>query len=249
MEIIHDNVHSKSIMFHDLGSGLMVQSNQHVIIRGEEAIVLDPGGHKIYTKLFAGLTPVFPISQVKYIFFSHQDPDIIAAANGWLMVTDAKAFISEIWLRFLPHFGIDSYVENRISPIPDQGMKLSLGGEDLLLIPAHFLHSSGNFMIYDTFSKILYSGDLGASLGAPYQYVEDFNDHIQYIEGFHSRYLPSSKPVQMFLNTVKDLDIEMVAPQHGAIFRGKETVHSFFNWLSTLKCGYELMGEAYNLPG
>lgn len=249
MEILHDSGSSKSIMFHDLGSGLMVQANQHVIIRGDEALVLDPGGHKIYTKLFANLTPVIPISHVKYVFFSHQDPDIIAAANGWLMVTDAQAYISAIWQRFLPHFGIDSYVEDRINPIPDEGMRLTLGGHDLILIPAHFLHSSGNFMVYDTFTKILYSGDLGASLGAPYQFVPGFEEHIQYIELFHKRYLPSSKPVQMFLNTMKNLDIEMVAPQHGAVFKGKENVNAFFNWLSQLKCGYELMGDSYNIPG
>ncbi len=35
----------------DTGRG--VQANQHLIIHGKEAILLDPGGHKVYTKVMA----------------------------------------------------------------------------------------------------------------------------------------------------------------------------------------------------
>jgi flavorubredoxin len=248
MITLFDNVHSKSVMFHDLGSGLMVQSNQHVIIKNNQGMVLDPGGHKIYTKLFAQLTPLFPIQNIRTVFFSHQDPDIIAAANGWLMVTDADAYIPSIWYRFLPHFGIDKFVEDRIIPIPDEGMKIEFAGEELIFIPAHFLHSAGNVMVYDPSTKILYSGDLGASLGAPYTEVGSFEEHHQYIDGFHSRYIPSSVPLKMFVNTVKDLDIDIIAPQHGAIYRGKETIDKFLNYLENLKCGFELMGDRFNIP-
>jgi flavorubredoxin len=248
MITLYEKSNTKSVMFHDLGSGLMVQSNQHVIIKNNQGMVLDPGGHKIYTKLFSKLTPLFPIANIRTIFFSHQDPDVIAAANGWLMVTDADAYISSIWFRFLPHFGIDKLVENRIKQIPDSGMVIELGGAKLVIIPAHFLHSAGNFMIYDPGTKILYSGDLGASLGAPYEIVGSFDEHVQYIDGFHTRYIPSSTPVKMFVKTARELDIDIIAPQHGAVYKGKENVDKFLNYLDNLKCGYELMGDRFNIP-
>ena len=47
--------------------------------------------------------------------------------------------------------------------IPDEGRIIELGGAKLYYLPAHFLHSEGNFQLYDPTSKILYSGDLGAS--------------------------------------------------------------------------------------
>lgn len=164
LELYADGDH-KSIFANDLSIGSMVEANQHIIIHNREAMILDPGGHKVYTKLFAQLSSYCKASDIKYLFFSHQDPDIIAAANGWLMVTDAAALLSALWMRFIPHFGVDEYVINRIQPIPDQGMVITLGGVDLKVIPAHFLHSPGNFHLYDPVSKILYSGDLGASLG------------------------------------------------------------------------------------
>ncbi|MEE4356508.1 MAG: MBL fold metallo-hydrolase [Desulfococcaceae bacterium] len=238
----------KCVMFNDLTSGAMVQANQHVIADGKEAMVLDPGGHKVYSHLFPLISSLVPPDGLKYIFFSHQDPDIIAAANGWLMVTEARAFLPELWMRFIPHFGVDHLVMERITPVPDEGMTLMLNGKDLKLIPAHFLHSPGNFQVYDPVSKILYSGDLGASLGNDYIYVEDFDAHIPFMEGFHTRYMPSNKALKLWAEMVKTLDIEIIAPQHGAVFSGKDNVSRFIDWVSGLRCGLDRMDGSFRIP-
>ena len=61
-----------------------------------------------------------------------------------------------------------------------------MGGETLYALQAHFLHSEGNFQVYDPVGKVLYTGDLGASLGQDYIEVGDFDEHLKYMEGFHS---------------------------------------------------------------
>jgi flavorubredoxin len=238
----------QNVMFSDLTSGHMVQANQHVIVHGDEAMILDPGGHKVYSKLFSGLSDVTNVKNLKYIFFSHQDPDIIASANAWLMISKADAFLSELWMRFIPHFGVDELVISRINPIPDSGMKINLGGAELKVIPAHFLHSAGNFQVYDTVSKILYTGDLGASIGAGYDIVENFESHIQYMEGFHRRYLPCNKAIKLWVDMVRKLDIDMIVPQHGAIFNTRELVKDFIDWIEWLPCGIDLMSDSYKIP-
>lgn len=238
---LYDAPDHVNLMVHDLSQGSMVQANQHIIIDNEEAIVLDPGGHKVYTKLFAQISSHVKIKKLRYIFFSHQDPDIIAATNGWLMVTDAEAFLSELWLRFIPHFGVDELVVNRIHGIPDEGMTINLGKTTLQLLPAHFLHSAGNFQLFDPISKILYSGDLGASLGCSYQIVTDFNEHIHYMEGFHKRYIPTGKVLKNWANMIDNMDIETIAPQHGAILQGKELSLKFKEWVRTLDVGIDIM--------
>ncbi|GFO54353.1 MBL fold metallo-hydrolase [Geomonas sp. Red276] len=245
---LFENGTHKNVFVNNLSTGQMVQANQHLIINNGEGIILDPGGHKIYTKLFAMLSSEMKQNGLKHIFFSHQDPDIIAAANGWLMVTDAQAHLSGLWMRFIPHFGVDEMVVTRIKPIPDEGEIITLGGAQLMFLPAHFLHSSGNFHVYDPTSKILYTGDLGASLGNDYTFVEDFDSHIQYMEGFHRRYLATGKALRMWANTVRKLDIEMIAPQHGAMFPNRELAHKFIDWAETLTCGVDLMGDCYPIP-
>ncbi len=247
LKLYSDDNHT-IILFHEFGTEAMVQSNQVVIINNGEAMLLDPGGHKVYAPLFAEISGLVKPSGLKHIFFSHQDPDIIAAANGWLMVTDAVAYLPALWTRFITHFGVDRIAVKRILPIPSEGQKIRVGNVDLLVIPAHFLHSAGNFHVYDPVSKTLFSGDMGASLGMPYMKVENFEDHIQYMEAFHKRYMASNRAIQIWLNTIKDLDIENIVPQHGAVMLGKEISQKFLNWISNLKCGVDLLPSKWELP-
>ncbi|MDM7267420.1 MAG: MBL fold metallo-hydrolase [Aquificaceae bacterium] len=248
--VIFDSPEHKVIFFEELTPASAVQSNQVLIIHKDEGMLLDPGGHKVFSKLLSELSVYIPPSQIKYIFLSHQDPDIVASINGWLMTTKAEAYISKLWMRFLPHFGLDSQLEGRVKPIDDNGTVLTLGGDcKLYILPAHFLHSEGNFQVYDTCSKILFSGDLGASLGQDYFFVEDFDKHIRYMEGFHRRYMVSNKVLRFWANMVKDLDIEMIVPQHGAIFKGKDMVKRFIEWVENLEVGVDLLTQdMYKVP-
>jgi flavorubredoxin len=245
---LHQSGSHKNVMFHDMSTGQMVQANQHVIVDGGEAILLDPGGHKVYPRLFGAMSTVAPPTALKHLFFSHQDPDIVAAANGWLMVTDAKGYISSLWTRFIPHFGLDDLMSQRLVSIPDEGMTIRVGTCDLKVIPAHFLHSPGNFQVYDPVAKILYTGDLGASLGQDDTEVKDFAAHVPLMEGFHRRYIASNKALKRWAAMARTLDIEIMAPQHGSFFRGKEMVGRFVDWADVLPCGLDLMGDCIALP-
>ena len=190
--VLFDNGTHRNILLEDSGgAGLAVQANQHLIVHNGEAMLLDPGGHKVYSKVWRRPSRPSARGSLRYLFLSHQDPDIVAAVNGWLMTTDATAYISALWVRFVPHFGLDHLLEDRLLPIPDEGMTFEMGGGTLYALPAHFLHSVGNFQIYDPVAKILYTGDLGASLGMDYFEVTDFDAHLQYMEGFHRRYMTS----------------------------------------------------------
>ncbi|MBI5607491.1 MAG: FprA family A-type flavoprotein [Deltaproteobacteria bacterium] len=238
----------KNILLEDFGRGLAVQANQHLIIHENSAILLDPGGHKVYSKVLGETFAQLGRAKLEHLFFSHQDPDIVAAANGWLMTTDATGWAPSLWIRFIPHFGLDNLVADRLKPIPDNGMILNLAGCDLMFIPAHFLHSPGNLQVYDPVSKILYSGDLGASLGMDYQEVPDFDAHLKYMEGFHKRYMTSNRAMHAWAGMVRELDIEIIAPQHGALFRGRGMVQRFIDWCDELTCGVDLLPEQYTLP-
>jgi flavorubredoxin len=115
---------------------------------------------------------------------------------------------------------------------------LRLGGLDLELIPAHYLHSSGNFNLYDAQARILFSGDIGASLEAndvP-MYISDFDDHIQHIELFHRRWMPSNRVKNQWIKRVRALEIDIMIPQHGRIYRG-EQVQRFLDWFEALEVG------------
>lgn len=248
--ILFEREGHKNVLLEDVSAGnIAVQANQHLIIHGDSAMLLDPGGHKVYSKVLSHVMSLLGRSKLRHLFLSHQDPDIVAAVNGWLMTTDAEAWVSKLWVRFVPHFGLDRLVESRLRPIGDEGTVLDLAGAKMIILPAHFLHSPGNFQVYDPLAKILYSGDLGASIETPYVEVPDFDQHIQYMLGFHQRYMASNRAMKTWANTVRKLDIETIAPQHGAVFRGREMVSRFVNWCDTLQCGTDLIHESWSIPG
>ena len=246
--VLFDDGTHRNILLEDFGHGLAIQASQHLIVHGEVGMLLDPGGHKGFNRVLAETLAQLQGGRLQYLFLSHQDPDIVATTNGWLMTTEAEAWCSALWTRFVPHFGLDRLVEHRLKAIPDAGMHFNLGGADLVALPAHYLHSCGNFHLYDSTSKILYSGDLGASFGQDYLQVPNFDDHIRYIDAFHRRYMAAGKALRAWVRMVRTLDIETIAPQHGAYYKGRETVGRFLDWCEQLECGIDLLEGNYRVP-
>lgn len=258
-QVIFDNGDHKVIVFSDLVAGDGVQSNQFLVLHSNDGethgAVIDPGGDLTYTPLTLALLKHTDIRHVRYVIGSHQDPDIIASLPRWLLHTDATVVISKLWERFLPHLNSAfntgrlqvGYMERLIS-LPDAGASLKLGNTHLVALPAHFLHSEGNFQFYDPISKILFSGDMGASLmGDPHVPVEDFDAHVPSMLGFHRRYMVSNKVTRLWANAVRELDVEMIVPQHGKAFVGRETINKFLDWIGDLPCGIDYLSQAnYN---
>ncbi|MGA9395818.1 MAG: MBL fold metallo-hydrolase [Azonexus sp.] len=229
-----------------------VQCNQFLIVDNGHGALIDPGGTMTYTGLLMDMQKYFSSKDLDYIFASHPDPDIIASVNKWFVASHCKVLISSLWTRFVPHFTTGKDVSERIIGIPDPGVQITLGQCKVLALPAHFMHAEGNFQFYDPVSKILFSGDLGASIvptaGADVP-VTDFDSHVQYMEGFHKRYIVSGKVCKYWANMVRQLDIEQIVPQHGNRFVGKDAVKKFINWIERLECGVDLMTQNhYTLP-
>ncbi|HRV97661.1 MAG TPA: MBL fold metallo-hydrolase, partial [Aminobacteriaceae bacterium] len=97
-----------------------VQTNQYVISSGGEVVLLDPGGAHVFPRVLANVAEMFELKDIRHIFYSHQDPDVSSGITLWLsMAEKATVYISGLWVRFLPHFGI--YDVKRIKAIPDKG--------------------------------------------------------------------------------------------------------------------------------
>lgn len=253
IELYRDAQHA-CIMFTDLveEDGQAVQSNQFLVVDHGTGAIIDPGGNLAFNELLLTTSRHFSPGELSYIIASHADPDIIASLDRWLTTTQAKLVISRVWERFVPHFTKPGKTDGRIIGVPDAGGKLPLGQSELWLLPAHFLHSEGNFHFYDPISRILFTGDLGVSLMAGAQAavpVTDLKAHIPLMEGFHRRYMVSNKILRLWVRMARELDISMLVPQHGAPIKGKRAINEFFDWIETLMCGVDLFDDrAYQLP-
>lgn len=253
IELYRDKTHA-CLMFTDLidGYGEAVQANQFLIMDGDTGAIIDPGGNLAFNELFLGMSRHFAPNKLSYILASHADPDIIASLDRWMTSTPAKLVISRIWERFAPHFTKAGKTEDRVIGVPDAGGKLALGHHEIWLLPAHFMHSEGNFHFYDPVSRILFTGDLGASMTTgqqAQQFVTDLKAHTPLMEGFHRRYMVSNKILRLWVRMARQLDISMLVPQHGAPIVGPVAIAQFFEWIESLSCGIDLFDDrAYQLP-
>lgn len=244
-ELFHRGDH-RVVVFNDLVRGEDgVQANQMLIQRGKHSALLDPGGALLFTPLSMAVARYTPVKQLTYVFASHQDPDVIGSVDRWLVYSDAKIVCSKLWGRFVPH-SVPHYLEtgdDRYVLLPDEGAELRLGDSTLACVPAHFLHSVGNFNVFDPVSRILFSGDVGASMydGDNFAAVTDFAAHVPLMAGFHRRYMASNRACRFWVSMVRELNVDMIVPQHGLPFAGRQVIDEFLAWLEALECGVDLM--------
>lgn len=215
----------------------LIDTNEYVIESAGVAMLTDPGGQEIFPAVFSALSVDCDLRKLTRIFSSHQDPDVISSLALWLAFNPSiRCYASWLWSSFIPHFGGDG---ETIIPLPDEGGPITLGNITLHAVPAHYLHSSGNLNLYDPVAKILFSGDIGAALLPPSQhnlFVEDFSSHIKHAEGFHRRWMGSNEAKNDWCDRVSALEVDMLCPQHGALYRGAD-VARFIEWFRSLKVG------------
>lgn len=215
----------------------LIDTNEYIVSAGAAAIITDPGGQEVFPAVFSALSAEFDPRRITHIFSSHQDPDVISSLALWLAFNPKiRCYASWLWGSFIPHFGGD---ETTIISLPDEATTIEVGPVALTTVPAHYLHSSGNLQLYDPAAKILFTGDLGAALLPPDEhglFVKSFDQHIRHAEGFHRRWMGSEQAKLDWCERVSRMDIDMLCPQHGAIYQGAD-VGRFINWLGDLKVG------------
>ena len=247
-KILYDDGKHKCVMFSfddEAHEDSFLSVNQYLLVQGKNAILIDPGSEVIFDDLYDAVSNHVDIENIKYVFLSHQDPDVSGSISQWAVSTNARFVMSSLWVRFMSHYGFMEM--SRVMSLPDHGAKLKFADDSLWFIPAHFLHSPGNFSLYDTKSKIIFSGDIGAAVvksPIDYKHVKSFDEHKEALHGFHKRYMGSSKLCRAWVSRVEKLNIDMIAPQHGLVFE-KEKVSEFLKWLKELKCGSDFIQELY----
>jgi len=247
--ILFENSEHKFILlgFSESANEYGVPTNQYLIVNNGKGILLDPGGFGLYPKLSQRLLKYLDSTEdLVAIFLSNQDPHVAGGVGTWLRVfMDARVYMSHVWHRFIPHYNIDD--PSSFISIDDNGGIIKVGNADLVIVPAYFNHSPGNLNLYDTISNILFSGDIGAGAqGCPHNdiWVADWPIYKRCITPFHTRYMSSNKTLRLWVNYVRDLNLNIIAPQHGYLYSG-DNINNLLDFLWELKCGVDIAEEFY----
>ncbi|MDA3810853.1 MAG: MBL fold metallo-hydrolase [Spirochaetaceae bacterium] len=191
----------------------LLQVNIYLILRGNEAFLLDPGPVPTFKKTFEAFQSICDIKKLKSIIVSHQDPDVCASLPLWEQ-NGFHGVIAAHWKTglLLPSFGLNSMIVN----IPDDETPLEYANHSIQFITMPFVHSPGAIGTYDSMSKTLFSGDLFGAVGKNMTLYSDdkYNNRMIF---YHKTYMPSSISLNETLKKLEQLQIDYICPQHGSI--------------------------------
>jgi flavorubredoxin len=140
----------------------LLQVNIYLILRENEAFLIDPGHVPSFEKSYEAFMSLCDIKKLKAIIVSHQDPDVCASLPLWEK-NGFEGVITAHWKTgiLLPSFGVKSMIVN----VPDDETPDEFLNHSIQFISMPNLHSPGTIGTYDRISKTFFSGDLFGAMG------------------------------------------------------------------------------------
>lgn len=197
------------------------------LVRDEKSVLVDTvmPGHA--GELLCRLAKIMPPDKVDYIICNHMELDHQGVlAEIVERVRPEKIFVSENGAKsFKGYFG------ERDWPIQvvKSGEELSLGSKKIIFQYTPMLHWPDSMVSYLPGEKLLLSNDIfGQNIASTERYVDTYDNMEEFDYRVHEYYnnivLPYSQIVLKTLPVVEKLDIDMVAPDHGLIYRSKKDI-------------------------
>ncbi|WKZ33079.1 MAG: diguanylate cyclase [Thermodesulfobacteriota bacterium] len=223
------------------------QCNAYLIERGNNSVLIDPGGHLTFDKVRSKVEEVVPFSSIRYFICHHQDPDITASLKlieGIPGLHPEAAIITHWRARaLLKHYAL----RLPIIDIEESGWQLDLGGRLLLFVFTPYLHFPGAFCTFDVESGILFSSDIFGGMTREWSLVARDESYFEDIRPFHEHYMPSREILLHGLLKLEELPVRMIAPQHGSLLYGG-LISFVIGRLKQLECGiFALAGDSTDI--
>lgn len=187
------------------------------VVWGSKKVLIDPGHLHLLDHLERGmLSDGLSLNDIDLIIVTHPHPDHFEAISRWsgtpamvAMHRDSKIFLEEfarLWQettgKVLPSFNVDFFVKAGTLKV----------GEHTFRIIETPGHAPGSICIYLEGDKVLFSGD------------------VIFARSFGRFDLPGGDPLQLIksIEQLLELDVEILAPGHGPLIKGRGSVKENF---------------------
>ncbi len=193
-------------------------------IDDEKTAVTDTVDRFVSDAFFENLEALLKGRKLDYLIVHHMEPDHGANIGRLIeMYPEMQVVISAKGLQMIQQFFNVDLGERAI--VVKDGDSLSLGRHTLRFVTAPMVHWPEVIMSYDEADGILFSADAFGSFGANDGNI--FNDEIEIDEKWYGearRYYSNivgkyGMQVQAVLKKAAGLDIKMLAPLHGLVWR------------------------------
>lgn len=194
------------------------------ILKDEKIAVFDTVDAAVGKVFFENLEYTLEGREPDYIIVHHMEPDHSATLRDFcLKYKNTKVVCNQKILTMIKQF-FDFDIESR-AYLVKEGDTLSLGEHTLTFINAPMVHWPEVMMSYDDKDKILFSADafghFGALNGAIFSDEVDFErDYMDEARRYYTNIVGKyGAQVMAVLNKAANLDIKMICPLHGFVWR------------------------------
>ena len=199
------------------------------VVKDEKNVLFDTVKDTFAGTLLCRLSSIIEPGKIDYIVVNHVELDHSAALPRLIEACKPEAvFCSPMGLKAIEtHF---AGYENWPLKVVKTGDSISIGKRSIHFLETRMLHWPDSMFSYIPEDKLLISNDaFGQNIACSERFADEVDraglEHAM-VEYYHNIVLPYSQQVLKVLGQAAELklDIDMIAPDHGLIFRGKEDV-------------------------
>ncbi|MGG7057240.1 FprA family A-type flavoprotein [Clostridium nigeriense] len=199
-----------------------VSYNSYLLL-DKKTVLFDTVDWSISRQFLENIEAVLKGRKLDYLVINHMEPDHGASIEEIILrYPNVKIISTEKSFLLMRQFGFD--VDNRIIEVKDGDVK-SFGKHEIKFITAPMVHWPEVMVSFDTKNGVLFSADAFGTFGALDGKL--FNDEVnferdwiddarRYYTNIVGKYGPH---VQALLKKASTLDIKMICPLHGPVWR------------------------------
>lgn len=185
----------------------------HFLVKDEQSALIHMGHRKNFEILLPLVKKILHPDKIRYLTFSHFEPDESGALNEWIEVApNAEVCVGQVSAASLKDF------TDKTPRILKDNESMDLGVEKLLCLETpHFPHNWDACLFYLSESRLLFGSDLGTQVGAKKAFTT--TDPCEEIMAFQRkvRYMAYGPHLTSAINKLKALELTSMAAMHGSV--------------------------------
>ncbi|MBT9140774.1 MAG: Nitric oxide reductase [Dehalococcoidia bacterium] len=208
--------------------------NAYLII-DDKITLIDTVKHYLFDEMLSRISSIIDPAQIDYVVSNHVEmdhsgslPRIMAVAPKAKIITSPNG-----------EKGLKAHYQGEWSyTVVKSGDALNLGNRNLTFVQTPMVHWPDNMVTYLGEEKILFSNDaFGQHIATSERFDDQIGGDILLEEAgkyYANIVLPYGSQVQKALEAVSTLDIEIIAPSHGIIWRSQipSILKKYHKWAS-----------------
>ena len=193
------------------------------LLRDEKTVLLDTADATVAEQYFANVEAALEGRELDYLVVNHMEPDHAALIAPLMLRHPALTVVATAKAAQMMEQFFGTKPANL--QVVKEGDTLATGHHTLTFVTAPMVHWPEVMMTYDTTDGILFSADAFGTFGALSGNLfademnfegEWLNDARRYYSNIVGKY---GQPVQAVLKKAAALDIKMICPLHGPVWR------------------------------